>query len=118
MAMGFIEFVEMAAEASPEMQQAQEPQPRNPVILEQEREQDSKARALEVYKRWQKNTIATAELQRQLLQGAKTGCRYAELLLIAAQALALTTGNDLIYTQIAQEIERRGDYKPDRELHS
>lgn len=106
-------LLDYAAQMQQEPQEPQE-QMHSGLAVEQEREREAKARTLEVYQRWQHNTVITGDLQRQLLQGVKNGQSYAELLLIASKALSLATDNDLIFSQVAREIERRGDAEPNK----
>jgi hypothetical protein len=64
---------------------------------------------LEVYVRYQKNAVASAQLRREILLGAKADMDYKTLFLKAAKALSLVTDNELFYNQIAAAIEQRGD---------
>ena len=99
---------EVAKRQAQEMRQAQETQSAPaPLVKEQAEQREALTTAQEVYKRWQENSLLTRELRRELLQGVKEGRSYAELLLIAAKAFSLLTDNDLVYSQIAQEIDRR-----------
>lgn len=103
MGIGLAELAEQNASPEPERNETA------PAALArgQSHEREAKCRAEEVYKRWQRNTIATSDLQRQLLQGIKGDTSYRDLLLIAAEALALTTDNDLIYKQVLHGVQQR-----------
>jgi len=63
---------------------------------------------LEVYVRYQQNAVASAQLRREILLGAKGDMDEKTLLLKAAKALSLVTDNELFYNQIADALARRG----------
>ena len=73
-----------------------------------QREAERRTAALEtaadVYKRWQRDAIATAQLQSEILKGVKTGEGIYSLFLKACKAISLTTDNSLFYNQIAADI--------------
>ena len=63
---------------------------------------------LEIYVRYQQNAVASAQLRREILLGAKGDMDEKTLLLKAAKALSLVTDNELFYNQIADALARRG----------
>lgn len=63
---------------------------------------------LEVYVRYQQNAVASAQLRREILLGAKGDMDERTLLLKAAKALSLVTDNELFYNQVADALEQRG----------
>jgi hypothetical protein len=64
---------------------------------------------LEIYVRYQQNAVASAQLRREILLGAKADMDYKSLFLKAAKALSLVTDNELFYTQIVDALGRRGE---------
>ena len=63
-----------------------------------------KARCIEVYKKYQANTVKSAQLQSEILKGAKAGEDIYSLFLKAAEAISIMTGNPLFYSTLQEDI--------------
>lgn len=57
------------------------------------------------YKSYTENTIAAAELQKEILDGLDTGKDIYSLFLQAAKAIALMTNTELFYTEAEQRLK-------------
>lgn len=71
---------------------------------EAERRTAALENAADVYRRYQRDAIATAQLQAEILRGVKAGEGIYSLFLKATKAISLTVDNDLFYRQIAGDI--------------
>ena len=94
---------EMAAESDTEPQEGTEGTARRYLSLEREREQREAIAA--TYRRQQEATKETERLRAELLKGIKAGEDHTRLLLLALECVAKATGDSVIFTQAAQDIE-------------
>lgn len=60
--------------------------------------------SLEVYRKYQENTVKSGQLQTDILKGATAGESIYTLFLKAVQAISLMTSNPLFYSQLQEDI--------------
>lgn len=74
------------------------------LFIERQQQKAQELRMMEVCREYQANIKASDELQAQILKGLKAGADPIELLLQAAKAISLMTGNALFHNQVAADI--------------
>lgn len=95
---------EYAAQQAQEPEQAQQTTESTALAREQGKQQEAAARAADVYKDHQENTIRTREMQAAILKGLKQGEPVPALFLKAAEAISRMTGNREFYQQAEADL--------------
>lgn len=83
------------------LQRTYAPAPAQDLIKAKQKEKEDAARAREILRKYQDNTLLVSQLQREILEGVKAGASAEDLLLKAATAIGLLV-DDQIFAKIVE----------------